>query len=92
MDGEERGYVVGEALTVPPGTPHGMCSEEMGVRLDWQMRPAPRTEGFFESVWGLAQDGETDQSGRPGLLQAAVIAQAYADEFRLVWPPGRSKK
>ena len=87
VDGEERSYGAGEAFTVPPGTPHEMWSEEEGVRLDWQTRPALRTEGFFETVWGLARDGETDESGRPGLLQAAVIARAYADEFRIAKPP-----
>jgi quercetin dioxygenase-like cupin family protein len=87
VGGEERSYDAGEAFIVPPGTPHEMWSEEEGVRVDWQTRPALRTEGFFETVWGLAQDGKTDGSGRPGLLQAAVIARAYADEFRLARPP-----
>ena len=87
VGGEERSYGPGEAFTVSPGTPHEMWSEEEGVRVDWQTRPALRTEGFFETVWGLAQDGKTDESGRPGLLQAAVIARAYADEFRLARPP-----
>lgn len=87
VDGEERSYGAGAAFTVPPGTPHEMWSEEEGVRVDWQTRPALRTEEFFEAVWGLAQDGRTDERGRPGLLQAAVIARAYADEFRLARPP-----
>jgi quercetin dioxygenase-like cupin family protein len=87
VDGEERSYGTSGAFTVPPGTPHEMWSEEEGVRVDWQTRPALKTEWFFETVWGLARDGETDGRGRPGLLQAAVIAQAYADEFRLDGPP-----
>lgn len=92
VNGEERNYGAGETLVVSPGTPHEMWVEEEGVRVDWQTRPALRTEKFFEAVWGLAQDGKIDEKGRPGLLQTAVVARAYANEFRLVglpWPVQR---
>jgi hypothetical protein len=42
-----------------------------------------RTETFFETIWGLAADGKNN----PGLLQIAVLGQAYADQFRLTSPP-----
>lgn len=46
-----------------------------------------KTEAFFEIVWGLAKDGKTNEKGVPNLLQVALIAREYADEFRLASPP-----
>jgi hypothetical protein len=48
---------------------------------------ATRTEEFFETIWGFAKDGKTNEKGVPNLLQVAVIADEYADEFRLASPP-----
>ena len=87
VDGKERTLGEGEVLTVPPGTPHAMWSEETGTRVNWQTRPAMKTGSFFETLWSLAGDGETDESGAPNLLQMAVIAREFADEFRLARPP-----
>lgn len=87
IDGGERAYDEGEEFVVPPGVPHGMWSEEAGTRLTWQIRPALKTEAFFETLWGLAASGKTGESGAPNLLQGALIAREYADEFRLASPP-----
>jgi hypothetical protein len=51
------------------------------------VRPALSTEDLFAATWGLARAGRTDAQGRPNLLQAAVLLQAYAREFRLLRPP-----
>ena len=87
VDGKERTLGEGEVLTVPPGTPHAMWSEEAGTRVNWQTRPAMKTGSFFETLWSLAGDGETDERGAPNLLRMAVIAREFADEFRLARPP-----
>lgn len=87
VDGKRRALAEGEVLTVPPGTPHAMWSEESGTRVTWQTRPAMKTEAFFETLWGLARDGETNAKGAPNLLRMAVIAREFADEFRLASPP-----
>ena len=87
VDGKERTLEEGEVLSVKPGTPHSMWSEEPGTRVNWQTRPAMKTEAFFETLWGLARDGETDERGAPNLLRMAVIAREYVDEFRLASPP-----
>jgi hypothetical protein len=52
-----------------------------------QTRPALKTETFFETIYSLAQDGKTNSKGAPNLLQYAVIARSYAEEFRLTSPP-----
>ena len=84
---KERTLEEGEILTIPPGTPHEMWAEDAGSRANWQTRPALKTEEFFETVWGLARAGKTNEKGVPNLLQVAVLFQEYADEFRLTSPP-----
>ena len=85
--GEEMALREGETLLIRPGTTHSMWAEAEGVRVNWQTRPALGTEAFFETISGLARHAKTGSKGTPNLLQAAVIAQAYADEFRLARPP-----
>lgn len=88
IDGRPRTLRAGEVFAIPPGVPHQMWSEDDGeVRANWQTRPAMKTESFFETIWGLANEGKTNEKGAPNLLQAAVIAREYGEEFRLVKPP-----
>lgn len=44
------------------------------------------TETFFETLWGLARDGKTNEKDTPNLPQVAVIAHEYENEFRLTTP------
>jgi quercetin dioxygenase-like cupin family protein len=85
--GRQRTLREGETLVVVEGIRHEMWAEEAGVHVNWQTRPALRTEAFFETVFGLAAEGKVNEKGVPSLLQSAVIAQAFADEFRLAKPP-----
>ena len=87
IGGRSRTLKVGETLVIPEGARHEMWAEEAGVHVNWQTRPAFRTEAFFETVFGLAAEGKVNEKGVPNLLQSAVIAQAFADEFRLARPP-----
>ena len=57
------------------------------VHFIWQTRPALKTEAFFETIYGLARDGKTDEQGVPNLLHAAVLMREYQDELRLAQPP-----
>jgi quercetin dioxygenase-like cupin family protein len=78
----------GDRLTIPPGTPHTFGGlEEEDARLNWQTLPALKTAAFFETVWGLAEDGKVNSKGMPNPLQLAVIAREYDQEFRLTKPP-----
>ena len=86
-NGRQRVLKKGETLVIVEGARHQMWAEEAGVRVNWQTRPALETEAFFETVFGLASEGKTNEKGTPHLLQAAVIARAYSDEFRLASPP-----
>jgi len=87
VDGQERTLQESEVLIVPPGGPHEMWAAEAGTRVNWQTRPALKTEAFFETVWGLAKDGKVNDKGVPNLLRVALIAREYEDEFRLASPP-----
>ena len=87
IHGKQRTLKAGETLVVLEGTRHGMWAEEAEVRVNWQTRPALRTEAFFETLFGLASEGKTNEKGVPNLLQAAVIAEEYEDVFRLASPP-----
>jgi hypothetical protein len=46
-----------------------------------------KTEVFFETIWGLAQDGKANRGGVARLLHMIVIGQEYRDVFRLAKPP-----
>jgi quercetin dioxygenase-like cupin family protein len=87
IGGKRRTLKAGETLVVVEGTRHEMWAEAAGVRVNWQTRPALRTEAFFETLFGLASEGKTNEKGVPNLLQSALIAQQYADVFRLASPP-----
>jgi quercetin dioxygenase-like cupin family protein len=89
IGGVERTFGPGETFVVPPGTPHTMHAHaDEPTRFLWEVRPALRTEDFFETVWGLARAGRTNAHGSPALLQGAVLMRAYAVEFRRLKPPG----
>lgn len=87
VGGIEKIYRAGDTFIVPSNTPHWMhnISDEEGALL-WQVRPALKTQAFFETMWGLDADGQTDANGRPPFLHLAVILHEYANEFRAVKP------
>ncbi|HEX2188858.1 MAG TPA: cupin domain-containing protein [Longimicrobiaceae bacterium] len=83
-----RTLAAGEAVMVPPGTPHAMWNPGPGeARVRWETRPALGTERFFETFFALARAGRTDARGVPGLLQLAVLVPAFREEIRLTKPP-----
>ena len=90
IEDEHRSLVEGEEATVPPGTPHRFYNEddqEEG-RLLFELRPALNTEILFETLYGLATDGNTDRNGLPKPLQMAVILNGlHKGEIYLATPP-----
>lgn len=86
LDGEERVLRPSDTLEVPAGTHHEMWAAERS-RQRWETRPALKTETFFETLWGLQQDGRTNEKGVPGLPQMALTLRYFSDEFRLGSPP-----
>lgn len=79
----------GAKIVVPAGTPHiwwNSGDTEMHVLVE--IRPALRTETFFETFFGLAQDGKVSpKTGLPNLLQLALMMRAHRHEIILARPP-----
>ncbi len=87
--GKELAGVRGETVVVPAGTPHlwwNSGDEELHVRV--AVRPALTLENWFETYFGLAQDGKVSpKTGLPNLFQLAVMMRAYQDVLILARPP-----
>jgi quercetin dioxygenase-like cupin family protein len=89
VDGAERRVQAGERATVPAGTAHAWwnAGEDEGVAIV-EFRPALKSEEFFESFFGLAQDGRVSpRSGLPNILWLAFISQTYRDFVYIARPP-----
>jgi len=88
LDGREDEARAGRRVSVPPGTPHDWWNA--GTETAWvivEVSPGGRFEELIHNLFFLAADGRTDSTGRPGLLQAALLAQEFDDTTRFVRPP-----
>jgi quercetin dioxygenase-like cupin family protein len=80
LDGRERELGGGETLVVPPRARHTFWNPGAEpARVLWQVRPALRTERFFETISALRRP--------PNPLVGALLAREYGDVFRLTRPP-----
>lgn len=87
-DGETHHLSPGDEVTVPPETPHGfaVAGDDLAATLT-TTRPAARTLDVVRTLYGLAHEGELDDDGQPGLLQAMALASAMADDTVFTSPP-----
>jgi quercetin dioxygenase-like cupin family protein len=89
--GEEHRWLgEGEEAVVPPGTPHRWWndSDDEEAHVLAELRPALNSETFFETAYGLARDGKTDENGAYNLLQQAVtLTGINRGEIYLASPP-----
>jgi quercetin dioxygenase-like cupin family protein len=93
LDGQERMLRPGDVAVIPRGRPHQWWnSGDEEAHVLGQFRPALRTEIFFETFFGLGQDGKTNRKGLPNPLQLAVLMREYEDEMRLARPSPRMQK
>lgn len=79
----------GDKLVVPAGTPHVWWNGGKDeLHFVGELRPALRTETFFETFFGLAQDGKVNaKTGLPNPFQLAVMLRAFRNELILARPP-----
>ena len=85
---ETRTAEAGERVEVAAGTVHDwwtVGTEPAHVLIE--VRPALRFEDMIVTSWGLAAAGRTNSKGRPGLLQLALLTEAFDDNIRFVSPP-----
>jgi glyoxylate utilization-related uncharacterized protein len=86
LDGERRALRQGDTLTIPPGTPHRMWADEP-ARQRWETRPAQKTARFFETLWGMQQDGRLEGDPRKAKLQMALTMRHFRHEIHVVGLP-----
>lgn len=88
LGGVESRAGAGTRIVVPPDTPHDWWNA--GDDTAWiivEVDPGGRFETMIRNLFGLAADGRTDTTGRPGLLQAALLAREFDDTIRFTTPP-----
>jgi quercetin dioxygenase-like cupin family protein len=87
---EQRWLREGEEAVVAPGTPHRWWndSDDEEAHVLVELRPALNSETFFETGYGLAADGKTDENNVPSILQQAVtLTGINRGEIYLASPP-----
>ena len=88
INGRVKILRAGEGLHIPEKTVHSMWNNSNGATIvNWKVTPAMNTENLLETTAGLAVDGKTNSKGRPPVLQVALMANKYAEVFRLSKPP-----
>ena len=87
--GDRRGELrAGEAVTVPAGVVHDWWNAgEDDLRARVTVTPPGLFAAMIGAVWGLAVLGRTNAKGMPKLLDAALLAEAFADEIVFERPP-----
>ena len=87
--GVEREADAGDTLVIPKGVPHVWENGgDEDLRMILEFRPALRSKEFFESYFGLGQDGKTDpKTGLPNPIRMAVALHEFRDEIYLARPP-----
>lgn len=71
----------GQNIIIPPGTPHTFWNAGSSeLCFITEVRPPGDLQTYWETVFGLAQDGKVNANGLPNLLQLAVVAP-MADSY-----------
>ncbi len=87
IDGDIIVMKQGETLHIPSHKVHAMWnSSGSKAVVNWKVQPAMDTENLLETATGLANEGKTNKDGAPNILQVALIANKYADVYRLSKP------
>jgi len=88
IEGTPRTLSASESITVEAGTPHTFRNEsDSYATCIVESRPAGRLEDVVQLLFGLGHDGKLAASGRPGFLQAMVMADEMGDDTIFTSPP-----
>lgn len=86
--GREQVVGPGEAVDIPANVPHYFWNEsKTEAHAIQEIRPALRTENFFETYFALAQAGKLNERGLPNMLQMALLMREFDREMRVMQPP-----
>lgn len=87
IHGQEMDAATGQRVVIPAGTRHVLWnSSNVEASMTVWLRPALKTEVFFETFFGLARDGKTNTLGLPNIFQTAVLVADY-QETKVLLPP-----
>ncbi|SDD93783.1 cupin domain-containing protein [Niabella drilacis] len=87
IDGHLTVMKEGQQLHIPARKIHAMWNNSASKTVvNWKVRPAMDTEHLLETVTGLANEGKTDKDGVPNILQGTLMANKYANVYRLSKP------
>ncbi|MBK8546928.1 MAG: cupin domain-containing protein [Saprospiraceae bacterium] len=88
LDGRIFTLSGGDKIHIPKNKVHSMWNNSANKTVaNWIVKPALRTEDFFENAYGLAQDGKVNNKGMPGFFQIILFLTEFSKEFRLSKPP-----
>lgn len=80
----------GEEALVPAGTRHAFRNRgDVPTRIECRATPGSTLQGFLEDAAGMSRAGKLHKIGLPkpnGLLEAAVLIDAYDDMVHLGFP------
>lgn len=77
----------GDTLCIPPNSVHAMWNSSLQKTIvNWQVRPALKTEYFLKTITGLANDNKTNAKGVPCIWQMVLTAHKYNQILRLNKP------
>ena len=87
--GDERGELgVGQSVTVPAGVVHDWWNgSDANLRARVTITPPGSFIRMIAAVWGLGALGRTKAKGMPGLLDAALLTEAFGEEIVFERPP-----
>lgn len=81
VEGVRHVLEVGKEMVIPPGMSHTFWNAGQGeLRFITDVRPAGQLQTYWETVFGLAEDGKVRGNGLPNPLQLAVLAP-LADSY-----------
>jgi uncharacterized protein YndB with AHSA1/START domain/quercetin dioxygenase-like cupin family protein len=88
IDGHKHLLMPGQAMEVPPGTPHRQQPGAKGEgRVRIQARPAGDTLGFLERVEQMCRDGEFNRFGYPKPVPGARLIRDFGQAGHATTPP-----
>jgi quercetin dioxygenase-like cupin family protein len=88
LDGEPRTLQTGADVTIPPGMVHDWWNAgDEEARVLVEVTPGRRFEIMVTTLFGLANDGKSNDKGMPSMPQLALIAREFSDVVRFVKPP-----
>jgi uncharacterized protein YndB with AHSA1/START domain/mannose-6-phosphate isomerase-like protein (cupin superfamily) len=93
MNGRTHRLGVGDAIEVPPGTPHRQVpvGDGPGTVLI-QVRPAGQTQAFLERLAQLCRDGQITRSGFPRPVAGAQLVLDFSEAGHAAAPPLRMQR